>query len=67
MRRLIRADIRRILKKRSVIVLFLLALFYLCSTVVGAYVAYEQGSIVAVKSLMSRLTIPELILGLVKI
>ena len=65
MRRLIRADIRRILKKRSVIVLFLLALFYLCSTVVGSYVAYEQGSIVAVKSLMRRMTIPELMLGLV--
>lgn len=65
MRRLIRADIRRILKKRSVIVLFLLTLLYLCVQVIGSYLAYDQDSFVAVKSLMNRLTFPELILGLV--
>lgn len=35
MRRLIRADIRRILKKRSVIVLFLLTLLYVPGIILG--------------------------------
>lgn len=65
MRRLIRADIRRILKKRSVIVLFLLTLLYLCFRVIGSYYAYEGDPIAPVKDLMSRLRLPQLVIGLV--
>ncbi|MBQ8076065.1 MAG: hypothetical protein IJ237_08785 [Oscillospiraceae bacterium] len=65
MRRLIRADIRRILKKRSVILLFLIALGYLCFQVIGSFLAYEQDPFVAVQNMMSKIAMPEIILGLV--
>ena len=65
MRRLIRADIRRILKKRSVIILFLLMLLYLCLIVIGSYPAFDQDPLVPVKELMSHTRMPELVLGLV--
>ena len=65
MRRLIRADIRRILKKRSVIILFFLMLLYLCLIVIGSYPAFDQDALVPVKELMSHTRMPELVLGLV--
>ena len=65
MRRLIRADIRRILKKRSVIILFFLMLLYLCLIVIGSYPAFDQDPLVPVKELMSHTRMPELVLGLV--
>ena len=65
MRRLIRADIRRILKKRSVILLFFFSLLYLCFQVMGSYGAYNQDSFVAVQNLMGKMQLPELVLGLV--
>ena len=65
MRRLIRADIRRILKKRSVIVLFCIALVFLCLHVVGSCLAYDMDPVVPVKNLMSRIRVPELVIGLV--
>ena len=65
MRRLIRADIRRILKKRSVIVLFFIALAFLCFHVIGSYLAYAKDPVVPVKSLMSHMSTPELLIGLV--
>ncbi len=65
MRRLIRADIRRILKKRSVIIFFILMLLYLCLMVIGSFLAYEKDPLVSVKDLMGRMRMPELVLGLV--
>lgn len=65
MRRLIRADIRRILKKRSVIVLFCIALVIMWMQVVGSCIAYDMDPVVAVKNLMSRIRVPELVFGLV--
>ncbi|MBR3538709.1 MAG: hypothetical protein IKN79_06520, partial [Eubacterium sp.] len=65
MRKLIRADIRRILKKPSVIVLFCIALLFLCIHVIGSYLAFGEDPVVPVKSLMSRITMPELLIGLV--
>ena len=65
MRRLLRADIRRILKKRSVIVLFCIALLFLCFHVIGSYLAYEGDPVVPVKNLMSHIGTPELVIGLV--
>ena len=65
MRRLIRADIRRILKKSSVIVLFCIALVFLSFHVIGSYLAYEKDPVVPVKDLMSHLSMPELLIGLV--
>lgn len=65
MRRLIRADIRRILKKRSVRVLFFIILLSLSTHVIGSYLAYEGDQVVPVKDLMSRLRMPELIIGLI--
>ena len=65
MRRLIRADIRRILKKRSVIILFILMLLYLGLMVIGSFLAYDHDLLVAVKALMSRNRMPALVLGLV--
>ena len=65
MRRLIRADIRRILKKRSVIVLFCITLVLLWTQVVGSYLAYDKDPVVPVKNLMSRIRVPELVIGLV--
>ena len=64
MRRLIRADLRRILKKRSVVLLFLFTLFYLIFHVLGGFAAYGEVPFVAVGRLMSRLRLPELLLGL---
>ena len=64
MRRLIRADIRRVLKKRSVIVLFCLSLLFLCLHVFGAYMMYDETPYVAVSRLMNRLRLPELVIGL---
>ena len=58
MRRLIRADIRRILKKRSVIVLFFIALAFLCFHVIGSFLAYEKDPLVPVKSLMAHMSTP---------
>ncbi|MCR5138480.1 MAG: hypothetical protein K6C12_15535 [Oscillospiraceae bacterium] len=65
MRRLIRADIRRILKKPSVIVLFCIALLFLCFHVIGSYLRYGEDQVVPVKNLMSRMMMPELVIGLV--
>ncbi len=65
MRRLIRADIRRILKKRSVIVLFCISLMFLSFHVIGSFLAYEKDPVVPVKSLMSHMAMPELLIGLV--
>ena len=65
MRRLIRADIRRILKKRSVIVLLCLVLLFISVHVIGSYLAYEGDQIAPVKSLMARIRMPELLIGLV--
>ena len=65
MRRLIRADIRRILKKRSVIVIFCITLVLLWTQVVGSYLAYDKDPVVPVKNLMSRIRVPELVIGLV--
>ena len=65
MRRLIRADISRILKKPSVIVFFCISLVYLCLYVIGSYLKYEGDPVVAVKSLMSYMNMPQLLIGLV--
>ncbi len=65
MRRLIRADIRRILKKRSVVVLFCIALAFLGMHVVGSCLAYGKDPVVPVKGLMSHMGMPELVIGLV--
>ena len=65
MRRLIRADIRRILKKPSVIVLLCLALAFLGLLVIGSCLAYDKDAVVPVKNLMARMRMPELLIGLV--
>ena len=65
MRRLIRADIRRILKKPSVMILFCIALAFLGFHVIGSFLAYEKDPVVPVKDLMSHMGMPELVIGLV--
>ena len=65
MRRLIRADIRRILKKPSVMILFCIALAFLGFHVIGSFLAYEKDPVVPVKDLISHMGMPELVIGLV--
>ena len=64
MRRLIRADLRRILRKRSVIVFFIIMLIYVFIRVSAMYAVYNV-PFVAVKELMDSLLPINLVLGVI--
>ena len=64
MRRLIRADLRRILGKKSVVILFIIMLLFIFSRVSLMYALYEI-PFVAVKELMNSLRSVNLVLGVI--
>ena len=64
MRKLIRADVRRILKKRSVILFFLGMFLYLCINLAAKHALYPE-PVVGVKEMIEKLNTFSIVMGIV--